>query len=251
MIGVIYKATNILNNKIYIGQTIKPLYKRIGEHLRDKRNNHFHNSLRFYGNDCFTWEVLEECSKKDLNLGEEWYIKLYKSYKREFGYNLTKGGSNNPMDDERSKEKHKKFVNSEKEVKRRSEFAKINNPMYNIVIKEKLLKKLTSVEHRKKVSEISKKMWENMSIEKREIRSSRLSSALSGGNNPSAKYIWTIEKPNGATIEINCLRVYCKENKLSLSTLWKCCKENRSPLYGKCKGWKINKVKKDVYKETC
>jgi len=248
-LGIIYKVTNIFNGKVYIGQTIKSLNERMNEHFRDKRTNYFHNSLKSYGNDNFTWEVLVKCNRENLDLSEEWYIRLYKSYKKEFGYNLTKGGDNNPMDSERVKKKHKESVNSEKERKRRSEYAKINNPMNNVTVKEKLVKTLTSVEHRKKISDLSKEMWKNMSEEKKKKRSEKLSLALSGGNNPSAIYIWIIEKLNGDIIKFDSLREYCRDNLLSISTLWKCCNENRSPCHGKCKGWKISKVKKDVDKK--
>ena len=51
MFGVIYKITNILNNKVYIGQTIRPLEERIERHFDEAENNvlpenHFHRAIR-------------------------------------------------------------------------------------------------------------------------------------------------------------------------------------------------------------
>jgi len=93
--GVIYKATNKVNGKVYIGQTIVGLAKRKEGHVNDslanRDNNYFHNAISRYGKDNFTWEVLEKCcSKQELDEMEFHYIKQFDSF--ENGYNLTLGG---------------------------------------------------------------------------------------------------------------------------------------------------------------
>ena len=49
----IYKITNIQNNKVYIGQTIRPIEQRFHRHLNDALNNildtHFARAIRKYG----------------------------------------------------------------------------------------------------------------------------------------------------------------------------------------------------------
>ena len=82
---IIYKVTNKINDKIYIGQTIRKLYQRKAGHkcsaIKKKNISYFHNALRKYNIDNFEWEVIEECnSKEDLDLAEEWYIMYYKSH---------------------------------------------------------------------------------------------------------------------------------------------------------------------------
>jgi len=93
---IIYKATNKINGKCYIGQTKYSLGKRINKHFSYVRNNsktYIHNALRKYGQENFIWEVIEECDTLDeLDEMEFHYIKQYKSYWKENGYNLTYGG---------------------------------------------------------------------------------------------------------------------------------------------------------------
>jgi len=95
--GIIYKCTNIVNGKIYIGQTINTLEKRIIGHIHNikHKSNYFHNALNKYGQKNFIWEIIDEAfSKDELDLKEIRWIKYYNSF-GENGYNLTSGGSDN------------------------------------------------------------------------------------------------------------------------------------------------------------
>ncbi len=104
--GIIYKVTNKLNGKIYIGQSRKTLAKRKSEHMRESNGRgktYFNKAIRKYGIDGFTWQVICICPNIDsLNEQEEYYIAFYDSMNT--GYNLTSGGKNCIMSDE-SKEK--------------------------------------------------------------------------------------------------------------------------------------------------
>lgn len=96
---VVYKATNIANGKVYIGQTVKPLFRRKAEHIHHALvlgdRGHFYNALRKYGRDSFVWEVLQECSSVDeLNDAEIRLIREYGANNRSFGYNINDGGKN-------------------------------------------------------------------------------------------------------------------------------------------------------------
>ncbi len=99
MEGIIYKWTNKINNKVYIGKTTNE-ERRIKEHLTERRfKSAFHDALDKYGKDTFDYCVLIKTTSKDnekmnifLNAMERYYIKKYKSNIREFGYNLTEGG---------------------------------------------------------------------------------------------------------------------------------------------------------------
>ena len=88
--GVIYKATNLINGKSYIGQTKRDLDTRKKEHL--KHGYALHNALVKYGMDNFEWSILEECDDSMLNDREVFWIDFYKTYQN--GYNETSGGEN-------------------------------------------------------------------------------------------------------------------------------------------------------------
>lgn len=95
---IIYKATNKVNGKVYIGQTINSLEHRKSGHERDARCEkkstvYFHNALLKYGFENFNWEVLKECiSQEELDFYEDYYITEYNSTSKEKGYNLKSGG---------------------------------------------------------------------------------------------------------------------------------------------------------------
>lgn len=100
MIGI-YKYTNKINNKVYIGQSTN-ITRRIAEHNRrafTEENHEFHSllskALRKYGLDNFTIEVIEECSKEELDEKEKFYIAQYNSCNTNYGYNLQLGGNSN------------------------------------------------------------------------------------------------------------------------------------------------------------
>lgn len=100
MIGI-YKITNIINNKKYIGQS-RNIEKRIAKHKRtpfnpnsQEYNNVLYQDIRKYGLENFTFEILEECEITKLNNREIYWIDYYKSCNPEKGYNLSSGGDNN------------------------------------------------------------------------------------------------------------------------------------------------------------
>lgn len=103
MIGI-YKITNLINNKVYIGQSID-IEKRLKDHINGLNNHyghnsHFQNAWDKYGEDNFKFEILEEVYNCNLlNEREIYYISYFKSNLSEYGYNKTCGGSFY-MDDE-------------------------------------------------------------------------------------------------------------------------------------------------------
>lgn len=88
----IYKITNIQNNKVYIGQTIRPIKQRINRHFNDALNNildtHFARAIRKYGKENFIIEEIDTAQTQDeLNRKEQYWIQYYNSVLD--GYNET------------------------------------------------------------------------------------------------------------------------------------------------------------------
>lgn len=104
MIGI-YKITNQVNNKIYIGQS-KRIKERWQEHLRSGQPEKYsikerdskvpiHLAMQKYGVENFKFEIIEECLEEELNDKERYWISYYNSNNKEKGYNLTIGGQEN------------------------------------------------------------------------------------------------------------------------------------------------------------
>lgn len=85
--------TNKINNKKYIGQTIRPLQKRHAQHL-SQHDTYFDRVLAKYGEENFILEILEDniFDEQELNDKEEYYIAKYDTFNS--GYNLNRGGNN-------------------------------------------------------------------------------------------------------------------------------------------------------------
>ena len=95
MRGFIYKITNKVNGKSYIGQTIQNVKERFYQHCATKcsqavLNMVIHKAITKYGKSNFTIEVIEEVESTNLNDRERYWIKYYNSYNN--GYNSTEGG---------------------------------------------------------------------------------------------------------------------------------------------------------------
>lgn len=141
---IIYKATNKINGKCYVGQTRHSLEYRKRLHLSKARqglDTHFYQAIRKYGEDNFEWEII--CSAKDkqtLNELETFYITKYDSIKH--GYNMVDGGDNNIMDVESVKNKHDEVMRSEEVRKKISDSMKKYRKEHPF-----------TEEHRKKLSE--------------------------------------------------------------------------------------------------
>ena len=91
MIGI-YKIQNLINGKVYIGQSIN-IERRFHQHkYDDSQNSVIHRAIKKYGIENFSFEVIEECNYKDLDEREIFWIKYYNSSNKNNGYNLTLGG---------------------------------------------------------------------------------------------------------------------------------------------------------------
>ena len=145
----IYIITNMVNNKIYIGQTITTIEQRFKEHCRPSKNSTLiDKAINKYGKENFKVEFLCETNSLDeLNKLEIFYIKEYNAMDRNVGYNLCIGGNNTKGYRHRkdSREKMSKF--------RMGIFAGNKNPFYGKHHSDETKKKLSDLHKGKKLSE--------------------------------------------------------------------------------------------------
>lgn len=97
----IYKITNTITNKFYIGST-KDADKRWYDHKRELSlnihiNPKLQHSWNYHGQDKFLFEMIEEVSEDKLIEREQYYLDTLKPYERDVGYNISSsafGGDN-------------------------------------------------------------------------------------------------------------------------------------------------------------
>lgn len=110
--GYIYKITNQINGKVYIGQTSLPsVQDRFDAHVKKANrhvNRYLYDAMNHYGIENFSIEEIEHCDKDCLDDREIFWISHYQSNNKNFGYNMTAGGgggdtwTNNPHKEETS-----------------------------------------------------------------------------------------------------------------------------------------------------
>lgn len=153
--GYIYKITNTVTNKVYIGQTINDPDKRWIGHQQSIGTNRgcpaLKASMEKHGIDKFKFEVLIICFDSDLSKFEKEYIKKYESFGPK-GYNLTHGGEeggfftgckHSPEEVERIKKHWEVWRSNQENLKRHS---------------DKIRQNFQNPDYRKRHSEIMKKV---------------------------------------------------------------------------------------------
>lgn len=96
----IYKITNDINNKVYIGKTLKTVEERWQEHCHDAckercEKRPLYSAINKYGQNHFKIEPIEECSIENINEREQFWIDYYNCCGHN-GYNATFGGDGKP-----------------------------------------------------------------------------------------------------------------------------------------------------------
>lgn len=93
----IYKITNTMNDKLYIGQTAFGIEKRFKEHTNKAKSGNYnhrplYSAMNKYGIENFNIELIENgLSKEEANEREQYWISFYSTY-NDNGYNATIGG---------------------------------------------------------------------------------------------------------------------------------------------------------------
>ncbi|WP_180228722.1 NUMOD3 domain-containing DNA-binding protein [Bacillus thuringiensis] len=144
--NVIYKCTNLLNGKIYVGLTTQTLKERVSRHKRDhvdennpRFNIVFYRALRKYGWKNFKWKVIDFAdSLESLCEKEQYWINHYRTFIHfgdSNGYNMTLGGEgtkglqlfgeDNGFYGKRHTDEARKLISSN-----HADISGENNPMY-------------------------------------------------------------------------------------------------------------------------
>lgn len=102
MIGI-YKIENLVNGKVYIGQSVD-IYRRIWEHSNElKNNNHYNKYLQRaynkYGEENFKFEIIEECEEDSLTEREQYWIDYYNGINSIDNYNFRDAGNKGKLSD--------------------------------------------------------------------------------------------------------------------------------------------------------
>ena len=178
---IIYKITNKINGKVYIGQTINTLNRRWKQHCQTTQCycRLLHNAIAKYGKENFTVEQIDvACDRDELDQKEIYWIKHYDSMNPKKGYNLLGGGNKNHIVSEETRrkisdaqkgEKHwcygkhqsdefKQKLSEINKGKRLSEETKLKMSESRKGEKAYWFGKQFSEEHRKKLSEVRKGM---------------------------------------------------------------------------------------------
>jgi len=147
---IIYKTTNLVNDKIYIGQSTINDSNYFGSGV------YLNKAIKKYGKENFVKEVVAYCDTTDkLNFLEIFYIKFFNS-KTPNGYNLTNGGEDNPMNYKEFRDKVSNSLTGRvftEEWKRNMRIPKKN--------KENMGKYIRTEEMKKNMSEVKIKQWQD------------------------------------------------------------------------------------------
>jgi len=180
---IIYKITNTITDKVYIGQTIGTLGRRWYLHKRNSKDikNKFYNAIRRYGTECWIVEIIEEVDNINLlNEREEYWITYYDTFKN--GYNSRTGGGQRTFLSDEAKE----LIS-----KNHANFSGVNNPNFG--------KKHT------------KEAKEKISLVKKGKKNLKHSERMKGLNNPNANKCWVNNKVIQKMIQIKELEGYLNE----------------------------------------
>jgi group I intron endonuclease len=211
---IVYKVTNKINGKVYIGITRHHLEKRKREHYDKAKyqqsNSIFHNALLKYDKNDFMWEVINKADTFDeLSEMEITYIKKYNSFNE--GYNSTSGGERSFIMSDITKEKLKNInlgskKHSDEWKQHLSETMKGDkNPFYGKKHSDVVKNKLRNVHTGKKLS-IEIKLKISQSHKGKHI----------GGDNNSAVRVIDIKKNK----IYSCIKDASDENNLTYQTLY-------------------------------
>jgi group I intron endonuclease len=210
MYGIIYRATNTINGKVYIGQTVRRLEDRKNQHIRKSVSpgNDFHAAIQKYGPSAFTWEEIDSAENvKELNEREIYWIAFYNSINKEKGYNSYLGGSGDSSLAQKGRklsEEHKRKIADGAKIGQRKRFEQHN--------REKAIR----LEQERKQKEAARALAESLKPPKKTkeemVELTRLINIERWANPEFREHMRTIAKQNMGKEQKEKMRITRQEN---------------------------------------
>ncbi len=237
----VYKHTNKINGKVYIGQTCKEPTRRWESRSGYKSCTHFNRAIEKYGWDNFEHEVLyAELALEEADEIERKLIKEYKSNDPNFGYNIKEGGHNSKLPEitkERISKAKKGSHASEETKKKLSDMRqKENHPMWGRHHTEESKKKMS--EARKGANHPN---WGKHHSPETIAKMKQSHHNVKGKNNPNWGRKYSEERKKKISKPVRCVEtgvVYYGAKKaadeldIDASQVSKCCKGKRKTAGG-------------------
>jgi len=171
----VYKITNLINNKIYIGITSRDPKIRFNEHFSNKKEL-LYKAKEKYGKENFSLEIIENnLPKKEIGIKEKYYINFYNSLAPN-GYNLSTAGFSD------------KGISEEGKLKLKKANLGINNPKCHKII---LMIDISSMKILKKKFGSTREAARFLGNEN---KYRAIAYCLSGKSRTSQGYIWKYEE---------------------------------------------------------
>lgn len=230
--GIIYKATNKINGKYYIGKTIQTLEQRKNKHKSKAKNDlniYFYNAINKYGFDNFDWEVIDTAlTLEELSNKEIYHIERTSAFIcDDLGYNMTSGGDGvgySLIGHPREKEIRKKMSENN---------SGLNNPMWGKTHTSEELRKMSDSHKGNKNPN-----WGNIG---------KLSATFGRKHTPKEhekmnKYVYIIINKENIYVTNN-LKIFSVDNNLNHNSLKNIITNNKKYK----KNWYGTKIKKEDF----
>lgn len=171
--GIIYKITNKINGKFYIGQTKNSMERRWSQHKYNAKSNsskclHLENAIRKHDVENFTIEVILKCDIKDLDSNEIKLINIHCANNPKFGYNICKGGGGST--DRKVTDEHRKKISK---ANRKSDLDMMNiqeRKINGVCVGYVVSKNINNVRHTKNFANTNKSLEENLELAKQWLK---------------------------------------------------------------------------------
>ena len=225
----IYMHKNKINNKCYIGVTKRDPKLRWQNGTAYRNNKHFDSAIKKYGWDNFEHIILDEkLSEQEASQKEKYYIQLYNTFDRRYGYNKTLGGEGILG---------YKFSEKQKEIMRQNNLGEKNpcygrrgnlHPMYG-------LRGELNPNYGRKASEETCKNISNgkKGLKLSEEHKQHLKQSIKHGADSVCARKFIMKSLDGEILEyFNCGQEIVKKYGFDLSNIVSCCRHKQKTSYG-------------------